>query len=475
MKSSFIVAVGLALLAASPGQAQEKARPNVLFIASDDLNMALSCYGHPLVKSPNIDKLAARGVRFERAYCQFPLCNPSRASLMSGLRPDATRVLDNTTSFRQQNPKVVTMPEYFRKNGYLVARVGKMYHYGVPTEIGTTGIQDDPRSWELIANPIGRDKTDEAKVINVTPKLTNIGGALTYMVADGEDSEQTDAKIADEAIKFLETRRGRPFFLGVGFFRPHVPCVAPKKYFDMYPLDKVHLPKVPADDRSTRPAVAFAVSPPNYGVKDDELREFLRSYYAAVTYVDGQIGRVVDALDRLKLADNTVIVFWSDHGWHLGEHGCWQKMSLFEESARVPLLLAAPGMKARGQACGRMAELLDLYPTLADLCGLAAPPGVQGKSLRPFLDDPKAPGKPAAYTQVTRGPVKERILGRSVRTERWRYTEWDDGKQGVELYDHEADPREAVNLAANPKHAATVKELKALLKEMQAAPPNQSP
>jgi uncharacterized sulfatase len=471
MRSLFPLAFGLALLTTSPVHAQEKPKLNVLFIASDDLNMALSCYGHPLVKSPNIDKLAARGVRFDRAYCQFPLCNPSRASLMSGLRPDVTKVLDNTTSFRQLNPKVVTMPEYFRKNGYLVARVGKMYHYGVPTEIGTTGTQDDPRSWELIANPVGRDKTDEARVINLTPKL-GIGGALTYMVADGEDSEQTDAKIADEAIKFLETRQGRPFFLGVGFFRPHVPCIAPKKYFDMYPLDKVHLPKVPADDRTTRPAIAFSVNPPNYGLKDDELREFLRSYYAAVSYVDGQIGRVVDALDRLKLADKTVIVFWSDHGWHLGEHGLWQKMSLYEESARVPLLLSAPGMKARGQGCGRMAELLDMYPTLTDLCGLPSVPGVQGKSLRPFLDDPKAPGKPAAYTQVTRGPIKERILGRSVRTERWRYTEWDDGKQGAELYDHDADPTEAVNLVANPKHAETVKELKALLKEMQAAPAN---
>jgi uncharacterized sulfatase len=284
------------------------------------------------------------------------------------------------------------------------------------------------------------------------------------MIADGGDGEQTDAHVADEAIWIMERKRDRPLFLAVGFYRPHVPCVAPKKWFEMYPLDKVALPKDPADDRDHHPKPAFTVNPPNYGLSEEKQKEFLRSYYAAVSYGDAQVGRLLDALERLKLADNTVVMLWGDHGWHLGEHGLWQKMSLFEESARVPLIVYAPGMKAKGKVCGRPAELLDMYPTLADLCGLPAPEGVQGSSLKPLLDDPAAKGKKAAYTQVKRGGMNESFLGRSVRTERWRYTEWDGGKRGAELYDHDSDPHEYANLADDPKHADTVKELKELLK-----------
>jgi uncharacterized sulfatase len=457
-----ILATGLLALAVWPAQAEERPRPNVLFIALDDLNTALGCYGHPLVKSPNIDRLASRGVRFERAYCQYPLCNPSRASLMFGLRPDATGVQDNTINYRTTLPAAVALPQYFRQHGYFAARVGKMYHYGVPNDIGNAGL-DDPKSWEMTVNPWGRDKTDEKKVLNYTPQL-GLGGALSWMIADGGDDEQTDAHVADEAIRILEQKRERPFFLGVGFYRPHVPCVAPRKWFNLYPLDKVALPKEPADDRKHHPEAAYTVTPPNYGLDETKLREFLRSYYAAVSYADAQVGRLLEGLDRLKLSDNTVIVLWGDHGWHLGEHGLWQKMSLFEGSARVPLLIIAPGRKAKGLACGRPAELLDLYPTLADLCGLPPPEMVHGTSLRPLLDDPAAPGKKAAYTQVRRGSGKDQFLGRSVRTERFRYTEWDGGKRGVELYDHDNDPHEYRNLADDPAQAKVVKELKGLLR-----------
>ncbi len=464
-----ILTLLLLAVTAWPARAEEKPRPNVLFIALDDLNVALGCYGHPLVKSPNIDRLAARGVRFERAYCQYPLCSPSRTSLMFGLRPDATGVQDNGTNYRTTLPRAVSLPQFFRLHGYFAARVGKMFHYGVPNDIGNASM-DDPKSWELTVNPWGRDKTDEAKVINYTPQL-GLGGALSWMIADGGDDEQTDAHVADEAIRLLGQKRGRPFFLGVGFYRPHVPCVAPKKWFDLYPLDKVTLPQEPADDRKHHPEAAYTVNPPNYGLDQGKLKDMRRAYYAAVSYGDAQVGRLLDALDRLKLADNTIIVLWGDHGWHLGEHGLWQKMSLFEESVQVPLIVVAPGRKAKGQVCGRPAELLDLYPTLADLCGLPVPGGLHGTSLRPLLDDPAAPGKKAAYTQVTRGAGKDRFLGRSVRTERWRYTEWDGGQRGAELYDHDSDPHEYQNLAADAKHADTVKELKELLKKGVAEPP----
>ncbi len=468
MRRTTLAALLLAL-AAWPARADEKPRPNVLFIALDDLNTSLGCYAHPLVKSPNIDRLAARGVRFERAYCQYPLCNPSRSSLMFGLRPDATGVQDNGTNYRTTLPRAVALPQFFRQHGYFAARVGKMYHYGVPNDIGNASM-DDPKSWEMTFNAWGRDKTDEAKVINYTPQL-GLGGALSWMIADGGDDEQTDAHVADEAIRILGQNRGRPFFLGVGFYRPHVPCVAPKKWFDLYPLDKVTLPPDPPDDRKHHPEAAYTVNPPNYGLDAAKLKDMRRAYYAAVSYGDAQVGRLLDALERLKLADNTIVVLWGDHGWHLGEHGLWQKMTLFEEVARVPLIIMAPGRKGNGQVCGRPAELLDLYPTLADLCGLPVPQGLQGTSLRPLLDDPTAPGKKAAYTQVRRGGPQNQFLGRSVRTERWRYSEWDGGKRGVELYDHDNDPHEYRNLADDPQHAATVKELKELLKRGVAEPP----
>lgn len=448
------------LVAGPPVVAAEKM--NVLFIAVDDMNNDLGCYGHPYIKTPNIDRLATKGVRFDRAYCQFPLCSPSRVSIMTGLRPDTTKIFDLATDFRKSTlPKVVTMPQTFRKNGYYAARVGKIYHYGNPGSIGTNGL-DDADSWDHRINPSGRDKKEEAKIVNHTPKR-GLGSSLSYLVAEGTDEEQTDGIVAAETIKLMEANKDKPFFLACGFYRPHCPYIAPKKYFDLYPLDKVKLPDEPLEHRKLIPEPALAsIKPyPHFGVEEDKARESLRAYYATISFVDTQVGRVLDALNQLKLTDRTVVVFWSDHGYLVGQHGLWMKQSLFEESARVPLLIHAPGAKGNGNACGRTVELVDLHSTLADLCGLTPPKDLAGASLKPLLDDPMGKWDRAAFTQVWRG----NFPGHSVRTERWRYTEWDNGKKGTELYDHETDPQEWKNRADDPKFAETVKEMQALVRK----------
>jgi iduronate 2-sulfatase len=438
---------------------------NVLFIAVDDMNNDIGCYGSPIVRTPNIDKLAARGVRFERAYCQFPLCNPSRASLLTGLQPDHTRVFNLTYHFRTERPEVVTLPQLFMRAGYYTARVGKIFHYGVPREIGTNGF-DDPGSWQEVFNPAGIDKTElEAKVINYTPNKKGLGFAMAWLAdPTGRDEDHTDGMIATQAIRMLEQHRHGPFFIGVGFFRPHCPYIAPQKYFDLYPLEKIALPEIPANYKDTVPAPALTASNPwpYYGVKPDEARISKRAYYASISFVDAQIGRVVDALDRLGLAQNTLIVFWSDHGYSIGERGLWAKQSNFEESARVPLVIAGPGVKPAGpQGSPRLVELLDLYPTLADLTGLKPVAPLDGASLRPLLANAQAHWDRPAFTQVER----QGFGGNSVRTPRWRYTEWDEGRRGTELYDHDRDPGELHNLAADPAQSAVVAEMKALVKK----------
>ena len=453
---TFVFPLALAILASAAPAADKM---NVLFIAVDDMNNDLGCYGHPHVKSPNIDRLAGQGTRFDRAYCQFPLCSPSRTSIMTGLRPDVTQVYDLQKHFRSVMPNVVTLPQLFRNNGYFAARVGKIYHYGNPGQIGTNGLDDAP-SWEQRVNPSGRDKAEEKQIINYTPGR-GLGSSLSIMKAEGTDEEQTDGMVATETIKLLEASRNKNFFIAAGFYRPHCPYVAPKKYFDLYPLDQVKMPDGPWDYLKEAPAAALSSTKPWpwFGVTEQQARESLQAYWATISFVDAQVGRLLDALERLELADKTVVVFWSDHGYHVGNHGLWKKQSLFEKSARVPCIISAPGQKAKGFVSGRTVELVDLYPTLADLCGLEPPADLAGKSLRPLLDDPKAAWDKPAFTQVWRG----QFSGHSVRTERYRYTEWDGGKQGAQLYDYDHDPEEKQNLIADPAQAEVVSQLKKLV------------
>ncbi len=445
-------------------------RPNVLFIAVDDLTCALGCYGDLIAKTPNIDRLAASGVCFERAFNQIPLCNPSRASVMTGLRPDKTTVYDLGRHFRDQLPDVVTLPQAFQQADYFAARVGKIYHYDVPTAIGTEGF-DDPPSWNQTINPLGRDKTDEAQVFNAEPQR-KISGSLSWLAAEGLDGEQTDGLIATAAIKLMQEHRNGPFFLGVGFFRPHTPFVAPKRYFDLYPVETLRLPYSPYGDRDDIPVAAFAHNNPlpNYNLDHDTLLKATQAYYACVSFVDAQVGRLWDAIVELDIADKTIVVLWSDHGYHLGEHhGVWQKRTLFEQAARAPLIICAPEQQGRGP-CRRVVEFVDIYPTLTDLAGVVSPPGLDGRSLRPLLNDPLAAWDGSAVTQILR-PADDRlaepVMGLSLRTERYRFTQWGEGKHGVELYDHQIDPSEFNNLAIDPDVYA--RELMLQLKPMLRA------
>ncbi len=428
---------------------------NVLFITADDYNVSMGAYGNTIVQTPNLDRLAARGVRFDRAYCQNPLCNPSRASFMTGLRPSTTGVQTNGPRLRSRMPDVVTLPQLFKQNGYVAARVGKIYHQGIPGGVGKQ-THDDELSWDVAINPPGAEFTTPGPETNPTPERNQ---GFRYVMGTTDGQEQHDHQAATEAIKLLEQHGNKPLFLAVGFIRPHVPPIAPKKHFDRYDLDTIKLPDVPANDRDDIPPAAFHDAKPYWNMTEQQSRESIRAYYASVSFMDEQMGRLLDALERLKLADDTLIVFVGDHGYLLGEHQTWQKMALFEESARVPLLMAGAGITQKGTAPRGLVELIDVYPTVAELCGLKLPAAVEGKSLKPLLDDPAAPGKPAAFTQLQRKEVD----GRSVRTDRWRYTEWNNGAAGVELYDQKSDPREHLNLAKQSKHADTIEELKRLL------------
>ena len=436
--------LGMSALSASG----EAAQPNVLFLICDDLNCDLGCYGHPLVQTPNLDGLAARGVRFANAHCQFPLCGPSRASFMTGMYPAQTLVRRNAVYVREHTPNVVTLPQMFRRAGYQAARIGKIYHYNVPKHIGTGG-HDDPYSWNFTINPRGRDVDDEPLIFSLRPN--SFGGTLSWLAAEGTDAEQTDGIAATETIRLLQqyAQTNQSFFLAVGLYRPHTPYVAPKKYFDMYPLESIRVPQVPAGYLATLPKPAQTSvrrKKEQLDLADDLARRAIQAYYASITFADAQLGRILEALEQTGLSENTIVLFTSDHGYHMGEHAHWQKTTLFGNATHVPLIMAGPGVPASGKAAQTPAEMVDFYPTLAELCGLEPPRQVAGKSLVPALKDPAVAVRDGALTQYANGY--------SLRTAGYRYTEWGDaGTLGAELYDCRRDAAELSNLAGSEEHA----------------------
>jgi len=441
------------------GHAAEK-QPNVLFIICDDLNCDLGCYGHPQVQSPNIDRLAQRGVRFANAHCQYPLCGPSRASFMAGLYPDQTLVHRNAVYIREHTPNVLTLSQMFRNNGYMATRIGKIFHYGVPRHIGTSG-HDDPYSWDYTINPRGRDKDEEHLIFSLIPG--QFGGTMSWLAAEGTDEEQTDGIAATEAVELLGKYADKdiPFFLAVGLYRPHTPYVAPKKYFEMYPRESIRVPKVPEGYLETlpKPAVqSITRKKQNNNLPIKISRQAIQAYYASITFADAQVGRILEALEETGLSENTIVLFTSDHGYHMGEHGHYQKTTLFENATHVPLIIAGPGTIARGATAETFAEMVDFYPTLAELTGLTPPEYLSGVSLAPALTDPQSRPRDSAFTQFA--------SGYSVRTDRYRYTHWgEEGRDGAELYDRQSDPQELVNLANKPEYAKTLAELSKLLKQ----------
>jgi len=384
---------------------------------------------------------------------QAAFCNPSRVSFLTGLRPSQTGILDNRTHFRERLPDVVTLPELFRRSGYLTVRLGKIFHGAEDME--------DPRAWDVARYPKGTSVGRRGEGRNLTEGRVRW---CRWLAAEGTDEDQPDGQIARHAVEFLEEEHDEPFFLAVGFHKPHDPFVAPRRYFEPYPLDEI---EVHRDPSGRGPDVPYAI-PRGWSREfakftDRERRELLRAYWAGTTFMDAQLGKVLDALDRSAHADDTVVFVLSDHGYHLGERGWWNKNTLFELTARTPLIVRTPGMEAAGRRCERLVEFVDIYPTLVELAGLEAPAGLAGRSFVPLLEDPAREWKDAAYTELRRGAVH----GRSVRTARWRYTEWDGGEAGVELYDHASDPGEWTNLADRPEHQSTVRELQERLRQVE--------
>ena len=457
---------------------------NVLLIISDDLNASIGPYIDIEEHTPNLTRLSKEGIRFSRAYCQYPLCGPSRASIMSGLYPETNGVLNNqhvVGSYRASTPSLSdhpTMAGFFRQQGYYTARVSKIFHMGVPggIERGEAG-DDDPDSWDYCYNVLGPETLSKGKLEYLSPENVHYGGSFARMILqDGTENTQTDYIATSQAIAILENRAGQiakdatnkirlkpqsPFFLAVGLVRPHVPLIAPENCFKPYPEQEMHIPEVIISDDVPDMALKMR-NGKIWNMNDIQKKQAISSYMASVRFMDQQVGRLLNTLDSLNLRDNTIVVFISDHGYNLGEHDCWAKLSLWEGAIRVPMIISYPdNKKSHGKTCETITELIDLYPTLSELCGLSdqQPKILQGKSYAQYIkEDKPIEQQSVAYTISYNGNAA------SIRTEEWRYTRWNDNSalKVEELYYHVDDPEEHNNLAYQPEYQNKLVEMRKL-------------
>ncbi|HUV65794.1 MAG TPA: sulfatase [Sedimentisphaerales bacterium] len=531
-RRDFIAALGAGWLAAGLGVSVAHAgknKHNVLFIAVDDLRPELGCYGEKIVHSPNIDRLAKEGVRFNRAYCQEAICGPSRASLLTGMRPDSTGVVENNTYIRDTVPNVVTLPQHFGNHGYETAYIGKIFHVRTDDEFSWNRKAASPprpkplpmMGYQLPETREYLKRRREEVIVQYGEEFVySLGSGPAYEAADVADNMYNDGYFTDRAIATLRELKHKPFFLAVGFEKPHLPFIAPRKYWDLYDPADIKLadnPFAPKDAPSMGLHASFELRtrkgvPKKGDISDEQARKLIHAYLACVSYVDAQIGKILDELDALGLRENTVIMLWGDHGWHLGEHGIWGKATNYEIATRVPLIVSAPGRAARNVASDALVELVDMYPTLSELADLPLPKHLEGRSFAPLLDKASQPWKKAVFSQFPCpalrewaanplpdamrttffGPLIEEIeqrmaeenparynkalyenhlMGYAMRTDRYRLVRWVDYRNphsepyGVELYDLKTDPDENTNLAKRPENAELVGKLTTRLLE----------
>lgn len=463
-----MLTIGLVLMGSK--SEPRKQNLNVLFIIADDLNCDIGAYGNSTIKTPNIDQLARNGVLFGNAHIQYPWCGPSRASFMTGLYPDQTKVKQLRINIREAIPEVVTIGQKYREERYHSVRIGKIFHYHNPTHIGTSG-NDDNYTWDQTVNPYGRDKLEEYKINTLKPQ--RYGGTLSWLSAEGTDEEQTDGIGANETIDFLDkfAKSRENFFLAFGLYRPHTPYVAPKKYYDMYNSNDIEIPEI--SDRylmSIPEPAARSVRPPSkieqHDLDKDLAKTIKKAYYATTSFVDAQVGRVLDKLKETGLDKNTIVVFTSDHGYHLGEHGHWMKKTLFDNGTRIPLIVSGPGINKNEKIMDAPVEMVDIYPTLMDLTGKKTPSFVSGKSFASLLKDSSKRVRKSALTELIIGSKDKMVQGYSIKTNRYRLTQWgENGVHGYELYDHKFDKPELNNLANEEAYRALKDSLKKVIRD----------